>query len=260
MKLHQLACMQCCTLSVIELLTWRWWPLTGESPLAQLSALFCPLGQELGILSCLLPSLLTFLLLQGFQMALSLESAWSNKALDFWGLVTLGLPLFQGEGPLEDVLTNIVIFVEGIELPDLSHSLWPQSSRDGFVSKARDVCFSLLHHHKVKDAQGTINNAATHRFASPLSSTTGAEARLALFEEELDTTIGKDTLLHGETLLVISSRYTNSVPLDKRTNSTHLQKVRSNYYLPLITQKVTVHFLGHTLVIEWTPANWIAKL
>lgn len=42
-------------------------------------------------------------------MALPLQANWSDQTLDFGGLVALGLSLLLGEGPTNDILTNIIL-------------------------------------------------------------------------------------------------------------------------------------------------------
>lgn len=62
-------------------------------------------------------------------------------------------------------------------------------------------------------------------------------------EEEADTVVGEDTLLHGETLLVVSSSNT------RRWGSDY-ESIPENVTLPLIAELVSGNFLGDSLIQE----------
>ena len=79
------------------------------------------------------------------------------------------------------------------------------------------------------------DDASTDRLPLALSLPAGTVAGGSLLEEEADTFAGHDTLLHGETLLVISSRDLEDVSLE------------------LIAKHVTLYFLVHALVVEFAP-------
>jgi hypothetical protein len=64
-------------------------------------------------------------------------------------------------------------------------------------------------------------------YITPWSVTT-----MALGQEEPDATVGEDTLLHGEPLLVVAPGDAHHVPLE------------------LISKSVGFNFLAHTLLIE----------
>ncbi len=49
--------------------------------------------------------------------------------------------------------------------------------------------------------------------AFPLSSASGSVTTVPLLEEELNTAISEDTLLHGEALLVLATADTNHIAL-----------------------------------------------
>lgn len=72
---------------------------------------------------------------------------------------------------------------------------------------------TLFHYDQVQDTQVRINDAATDRLALPLAGSPGAVAGMALAEQEADTSVGQDTLLHGEALLVIATAYPDNISL-----------------------------------------------
>ena len=55
---------------------------------------------------------------------------------------------------------------------------------------------------------------------------------MSLLEEEPDTAVGEDSLLHGETLLVVSSGDSHHVALE------------------LVSEGVGLHLLAHALLVE----------
>ena len=72
-----------------------------------------------------------------------------------------------------------------------------------------------------------LRSAGTHVAPRP-------EAAVSLFQEEPDTAVGEDSLLHGETLLVVSTGDAENVAL------------------PLVTQRVSTDLLAHALLVEGT--------
>ena len=80
-------------------------------------------------------------------------------------------------------------------------------------SLTRNILLSLLDDDKVENAQVAVDDAATHRTTSPVSLTSRSKARMTFLEEQLHTAISKNTLLHGETLLVIATRDSHDIPL-----------------------------------------------
>ena len=148
-------------------------------------------------------------------MTFSLKTHWSNKTLDLGCLVALRFPLFQWEWPLDDVLANVILFRQVVELADLSDTLWAESSRDGVVGKTRDVFLSLLDDYQVEHTEVTVNNTPTDRAAPSLSLASRSVARVSFLEEKLDTAVREDTLLHGKSLLVIATRNSDYIPLER---------------------------------------------
>lgn len=86
------------------------------------------------------------------------------------------------------------------------------------VGQAGDVGITLLDNGEGEDRQVHADDAATDRLSLALTSAAGAVARVAVSEEEADTVGSKDTLLHGETLLVVSTSDAEDVALELVTD------------------------------------------
>jgi hypothetical protein len=76
---------------------------------------------------------------------------------------------------------------------------------EDLVGKTGDVGLSLLDDNKGKSADVGSDNASTDGLALALSILAGAVARVALGEEELDTVGNEDSLLEGESLLLLTA-------------------------------------------------------
>ena len=68
-------------------------------------------------------------------MPLSLKTHGCDQSLDLGCLVSLGFPLLLWEWPLDDVLSNVVLFCEIVEFADFPDTLGAKSSRNGVVSQ-----------------------------------------------------------------------------------------------------------------------------
>jgi hypothetical protein len=82
------------------------------------------------------------------------------------------------------------------------------------ISQTGDIGITLLDDAESKDGKIHGDDAATDGLSLALTSTAGAVARVTLGEEEADTGRVHDTLLHGETLLVVSTSDAEDVALE----------------------------------------------
>lgn len=71
--------------------------------------------------------------------------------------------------------------------------------------KIQNENITFLDDDQVKNAEIGVNDAPADRLALALTSSAGTVARVALAEEQAHTTVGQNTLLHGEALLVVAS-------------------------------------------------------
>ena len=157
------------------------------------------------------------------------ENSVSNKTLDLGSLVSLVAVVF--ELTTDDELGDIVLLGETEELADVGSSLGSETAGNSssLVGQTGDFLLALLDNHQVEDADISTNNAATDRLALAFTLTINYEifiyitassvARHTVSEEEADTVVAENTLLHGETLLIVSSsNATTSTP--RRENYT----------------------------------------
>ena len=100
------------------------------------------------------------------------------------------------------------------------------------VGQARDLLLTLLVNNAVQSLDVGADNAATNTLPAALAGAARAVARVALAEEQAHTVGKEDTLLHRETLLVVTTADAKDVAL------------------PLVTEGVNFNVLRHTLVVE----------
>lgn len=190
-----------------------------------------PLGHQLLVLGGLLLGVLDTSKLLGLALPLALEHEGGDKALDLGGLPDLlALLVFELAG--DDVLPNIVLLGEVEEVADLGGTLRTEAAGDRIVGESGDISITLLGHDEVKDGDVVADDASTDGDTLPLSAPTGAVAALALGKEKAHTGVGEDSLLHGETLLVVSATDAHDVSLE------------------LIPQDAPVNLLGHAAVVK----------
>lgn len=110
------------------------------------------------------------------------------------------------------------------------------------VGQTRDLLLTLLDNDTVESLNIGADNAAADRLPAALTSATDTEARVTLTEEKANTRRQENTLLHGETLLVVTTTDAEDVAL------------------PLVTEAVDLNILRHALVVEAAHKTLIHKL
>jgi hypothetical protein len=115
-------------------------------------------------------------------------------------------------GPQEH--TYIVILGEAEELADLGGALGAQALGVDNIGQAGDVLLALLDDGEGEDGEVLADDAATDGLALALAGAAGAVARVAVGQEQTGTAGEHDTLLHGETLLVVASGDAEDVALE----------------------------------------------
>jgi hypothetical protein len=120
------------------------------------------------------------------------------------------------------------------ELADVGSTLGTETLGNADVGKAGDLAFTLLNNDEGKGSNVGTDNATADSLTLSLTGLAGAVARVTLGEQETGTSGTEDTLLHGETLLVVSTSDLKDVTLE------------------LITESVSLDLSGHTLVVEDT--------
>ena len=213
-------------------------PLSALCLLLGLSVTLALLGvdvrEELGVLSGLLGSLDPALTLDGEETTTVLEGAAGDKTLNL-GSADVGLlgVLLVVALAGNNELTDIVVLSKVVELADLAGTLGADTTGDDVVGEAVDVLLALLDDGKVEDAEVTSDDAATDGASLALtvmSATTETDG--VGLEEKTDTVVAEDTLLHGETVLVVPASDAEDVPGE------------------LLTEGGGVNLLGDSHVVE----------
>jgi hypothetical protein len=134
------------------------------------------------------------------------------------------------------LLLQLISLVKSKELADASRTLGTKAPRDGGISETRKLALSLLDNNQVQNLDFRRNDAATNALPLPLALPALAIARGSLLQKQAHALGCHDTLLHGETLLVVASRDLEDVTLE------------------LIAHNITKNLLVHTLIVELAPA------
>ena len=92
---------------------------------------------------------------------------------------------------------------------------------------------SLLHNSQGKDSDIWSYDATSNWLLLLFTCSSWSVALLAFSHEDAHTTLGEDTLSHGETLFVVSTGDSEDVPLE------------------LITQGISLNFLAHSAVEKY---------
>lgn len=188
------------------------------------------LGQQLSVLGSSVLLGLGVSELLGSETSLSLQSLRGNETLDLW---SLGVGLVAlGDLTSDDKLANVVLLGQTEELSNVVGSLWSQSLWNGLVGETLDFLLTLLKDDQTQDGQIRANNASTDGLSLTLTSSARSVAGVALGQQESDTGWVQNTLLHWETLLVVTAGDLEDVTLE------------------LVTNGVALDFLAHTLVVE----------
>lgn len=116
------------------------------------------------------------------------------------------------------------------------------------VGQTRDVLVALLDDGQGDDGHVVADDAAVDRLALALAGAAGAVARVAVGEEEPDTTGVHDTLLHGEALLVVAAGDAEDVALElvadgvTRDLGTHLSTISHVSHSVFLAEKNSSRF------------------
>ena len=225
--------------------------LGGASQLLLLLQLLQTLLVRGGLLAGVLQSSLLF----SHASALVAQSAVRHQTLDLRSLVSLVTVVLELAANHE--LSHVVLLRQTEQLADVARSLRTQAagSRGCLVRQSGDLLLALLHDHQVQHADIRTHDAPTHRLSLALALpftathqhyvTTRSVARHAVRQQQAHTVVAQHTLLHRETLLVVSSS-------DASHSQPHDQTLPEDVALELVAQAIALHFLGDSLVHEST--------
>ena len=204
-------------------------------------SLLLTLSKKSVVLFSLLLSLGVTLNIESLLLALALETSRGDKTLDL-GSLGVGLLALLLNTAVNDELANIVLLGESEDLADLGSTLGAKAAGVGDVGKTLDVLLTLLDDDEVKNRKISGDDATTDGLALALTTLALAVAGRASLKEKADTARSEDTLLHGETLKIVTTGNLEDVTL------------------PVITKDVTLNLVGHTLVDESTDNALILNL
>lgn len=173
--------------------------------------------------------------LERAEVTLALETLGSHETLNLGSLgIGLGTLLLGDDLAANNELTDIVLLGKVEELADVVGTLGTETLGDSGlgVSETGDLLLTLFDDDKVESLNIGADDATANRLALALTGAAGAVARVTLGEEETNTVGKEDTLLHGETLLVITTADAEDVTL------------------PLLTERVDLNVLRHALLVE----------
>lgn len=198
-------------------------------------------GQELGVVVSSLLGSLSAAALEGNPVTLALETLGSNQTLDLGGLGVVGLAL-TGDGTTDDELADIILLVETEEAADLGGTLGTKSLGDNGVGETGELTLTLLDDAQGKDGEVEVGDGTTDTLALSLTSAARAVAAVTVGKQESGTSGKENTLLHGETLLVVTTSNLEDVTLE------------------FITEGVAGNFSSHALLHEGTKLALIVNL
>mmetsp|Transcript_101933 Transcript_101933/g.181082 ORF Transcript_101933/g.181082 Transcript_101933/m.181082 type:complete len:202 (+) Transcript_101933:156-761(+) len=183
--------------------------LLGNLSCTSLLLLLAVLGHTFHVVSLHLLTCLHALASQGLEVALALQQRWGDEALNLWSLLFLLVELTA-----DHKLPHVILLLKAKELPDVGSTLGTKAARLVVVSEAWDLLCTFLHQDEVEHCKVWAHNAASHRLALAAARPALSVARHALLEEEPDTVVAEDALLHGEALLVIATSDAEDVALE----------------------------------------------
>ena len=185
------------------------------------------------------PSLDLVLLLD----SLSPESGLGHQSLHLGGLVPVGLGVLLAlEGPADGVLLDegagagegllALGLFDAVEFADAGGSLGAQSSGLGLVGESGNLLVALLDEGEGEGLDVGADDAASDGPSLALSFSLGSVSGGAGGEEEADSVVAEDSLLHGEAVLIESSVDSEDVSLE------------------LLAEGIGLNFLPHPLLEE----------
>lgn len=208
----------------------------GSSSLLDLSPLSLTfvqtLSQQLSVLSSSVSLLLGVVDLLGLQSSLSLQSLRSDQSLDLWSL-SVGLTVLL-DSSSDNVVSDVVLLGQTEELSDVVSSLRTQSLWGGDIGQTLDVSVTLLDNSQSNDGQVLRDDASSDGLSLSLTVSSWSVTRVTLGQQQSNSGWVQNTLLHWETLLVVTTSDLEDVTLE------------------FVTDRVTLDLLAHTLVVEGT--------
>ena len=113
----------------------------------------------------------------------------------------------------DDVLGNVVMLCQVEKLADLGGSLWSELAWKNRVGESFNFSISLLDDDKRKGGHVGVNDASADGLSLALSTLTLTVAGLSFLQKKTDTSVGENSLLHWESLFVVSPSDSDDISL-----------------------------------------------
>jgi len=172
----------------------------------------------------------SFLLVSSVD-SLSSQSSVSDQSLDLGGLSS-DLLAFLFDLSSDNESSDIIVFSQSEELSDLGGSLGAESLGLLVVSQTFNIGFTFLDDGDGNNRKIGTDDAASDGLSLSFTLSSGSVAGLASTHKESNSTLDEDTLLHGETVLIVTAGNFEDVSLE------------------FITKSVTFDFLAHSFTVE----------
>jgi len=171
---------------------------------------------------------------------LAADTGLSDKALNLGGLPE-GLVSsldFTSDNVLADI---VLLFVKDEGLDDVVSALHAETVRSVDISDTLEVGVTLLDDSEEDGSKIGTADAATDGLSLALTNTAGNVTSATLLVEDAGSTVDKNTLLHLETLLVVTAGNSEDVALE------------------LVAHDLTIDLLTHSPVVEGTDVLFIVN-
>ena len=177
----------------------------GDFTQTTLTSFLLAKGKKTSILGGITTRGSKLVLLQLGEAAFALQRQGGDQALDFRGLA-VRLSVFLGDGSRYDVFADVIFFFQVEKFADPVGALGAKTAGLWFISQSWDGLLPLLDDEQVQDGDIWANNAATDTLAfAHTGAAILAEATCTGLKQKANTLLGKNTLLHWETLLVVTA-------------------------------------------------------
>jgi len=192
-------------------------------------------GDEDIVFRLLFLLMVQFTLLEGVQVTTTLETKGCNNSLNLRSLgIGFRVFLLALDLPSNNIFSNVILLTEIEKLPNLRRTLRTESLRKYSVGQVGDLGITLFDNNQGKDGNIRSNDAAANGLASTLASAARSVARVSVGKKEPNTIGQENTLLHWETLLVVTTSDAKNVSF------------------PLVSKRVSWNFLRDFLVKKYT--------
>jgi len=165
-----------------------------------------PVGDEFIVLCGHGACVLSASPLLSHNLSAMLQSLGGHQSLNL-GCLEDGLLTILSDRPPDGVFSHIIPLLQVEQLADLGSSLGSESARLLRICESLNLSGSLLDHDEVEHAKVGTNDASTGTLTLAASTLemTDVETLHAITEKDAHTLVAEDTLVHAETLLIIST-------------------------------------------------------